>query len=222
VSEKRKSDVPQGQDAYQRIVAEIRSGKLMPGERMTETDLAARLGISRTPVREAIRQLEADGLVTHTPRIGATIRTLDHAEISELYEMRTVLEGTTARFAARAASDVELAELAAINQAMAEAEGAEALYPLNQQFHRALLDAARNRFLVKAVGAIHKSLLILGPSTMIEDDRASAAQEEPSRVLTALQNRDPDTAEAAMRAHIEAAHRARLRQLRRAVTEAAE
>jgi DNA-binding GntR family transcriptional regulator len=221
VSEKRKSDVPQGQDAYLRIVAEIRSGKLTPGDRLTETDLAVRLGISRTPVREAIRLLETDGLVTHTPRIGATIRTLDHAEISELYEMRTVLEGTTARFAARAASEVELAELSAIKQAMAKETDTEELYRLNQQFHRALLDAARNRFLVKAVGAIHKSLLILGPSTMAEDDRASSAHEEHSRVLAALKARDPDAAEAAMRAHIEAAHRARLRQIRRTVTETA-
>lgn len=209
-----KPDRPQGQDAYLRIVSEIRAGKLMPGDRLTETDLAQRFGISRTPVREAIRQLEADGLVSHTPRLGATIRSLDHAEISELYDMRAVLEGTAARFAARAASDVELGELSSIHEAMAKTRTGEDLYRLNQQFHGALLDAARNRFLVRSVDAIHKTLLILGRSTMEEGERATAALEEHARILSALQARDPDAAESAMRAHIEAAHRARLRQIR--------
>lgn len=207
------ADIPHGQDAYHRILGEIRDGKLLPGDRMTETELAARLGISRTPVREAIRQLEGDGLVTHVPRVGATIRRLDHAEISELYDMRSVLEGTAARFAARAASEVELDELAAIHTQMKAAEGRE-IYHLNSAFHAALLNAARNRFLVKAVGAIHTTLLILGPSTLEQDERAASANDEHARVIAALRARDQDTAETAMRAHIEAAHRARLRQLR--------
>lgn len=207
------ADIPHGQDAYHRILGEIRDGKLLPGDRLTETELAARLGISRTPVREAIRQLEGDGLVTHVPRVGATIRRLDHAEISELYDMRSVLEGTAARFAARAASEVELDELAAIHAQMKAAEGRE-IYHLNSAFHAALLNAARNRFLVKAVGAIHTTLLILGPSTLEQDERAASANDEHARVIAALRARDQDTAETAMRAHIEAAHRARLRQLR--------
>jgi DNA-binding GntR family transcriptional regulator len=121
------TDTRQGRDAYARLVADIRAGTLRPGDRLTETDLADRLGISRTPVREAIRQLESDGLVTHIPRVGAVVRRLDYAEITELYEMRAVLEGTAARFAARAASDVELAELGAINAEMRQAPDAPAL-----------------------------------------------------------------------------------------------
>lgn len=78
------SKKPQEQDVYQRIVSDIRSDKLLPGGRLTETDLASRFGIGRTPMREAIRQLETDGLITHTPRRGATIRSLGHAEISDL------------------------------------------------------------------------------------------------------------------------------------------
>lgn len=206
-------DIPQGQEAYLRIVAEIRAGTLRPGERLTETDLARRFGISRTPIREAIRQLEADGLVSHVPRVGAAIRSLDHAEISELYEMRTVLEGTAARFAARAASDVELADLDAIHAGFATA-GADARYHLNRQFHSALLDAARNRFLVRAVAAVYKTLLILGPSTLAQDERAAEAVEEHGSVLAALKARDPGAAEIAMRKHIEAGHRARLQHLR--------
>lgn len=210
----RQKDLPQGQDAYRRIVDEIRNGSMRPGDRLIETDLADRLGISRTPIREAIRALESDGLVSHVPRLGATIRQLDHAEISELYDMRSVLEGTAARFAARAASDVELDELAAIHRAFAAASAKAALYDLNRQFHAALLDSARNRFLLKAVDAVNTTLFILGPSTMDQDARASAAVAEHGAVLNALRARDQDAAERAMRTHIEAAHRARLRQFR--------
>lgn len=207
-------DVRQGRDAYERLVQEIRQGALKPGDRLVETDLAQRLGLSRTPVREAIRQLESDGLVSHQPRAGATVRQLDYAEITELYEMRTVLEGTAARFAARAASDVELAELDAINAEMRAATDARTLYEANRQFHAVLLNAARNRFLIKSVHAVQKTLLILGPSTMEEGDRAAEAIAEHEGIIASLRARDEVQAEHQMRHHIEAAHRARLRQLR--------
>lgn len=205
-------ELSQGQEAYRRILEEIRTGHLLPGDRLMEVDLAKRLGFSRTPVREAIRQLEGDGVVAHVPRVGAAIRRLDHAEISELYDMRAVLESTAARFAARAASDVELGELASIQGAMAAAGGD--LYLLNRQFHAALLESARNRFLKKAVASIHTTLLILGPSTLQVGERAEDALKEHAAILAALRARDEDGAERAMRAHIAAAHGARLKQMR--------
>jgi DNA-binding GntR family transcriptional regulator len=208
-------DMSQGQDAYQRLIAEIRTGALLPGGRLTETEIAARLGISRTPVREAIRALEADGLVVHVPRVGASIRRLTYPEVTELYEMRCVLEGTAARLAARVASDVELSELDAISGEMALAQGdVGRLFDLNRQFHRTLLDAARNRFLVDAVQALEKTMLILGPSTMGIAGRIADAQAEHEAVLAALHARDADAAEALMRKHINAAQAIRLRQLR--------
>lgn len=210
------TDTSQGHDAYARLLAEIRSGHLGPGDRLTETDLAQRLAISRTPVREAIRQLEADGLVIHTPRVGARIRGLDHAEITELYEMRAVLEGTAARFAARAAYDAEIAELEAINAELAAAlDDPGCLFAANRQFHGVLLDAARNRFLRQSVEVVQKTLLILGRSTLEDLDRAQAAVAEHDAIIAALKSGDGAAAEAAMRAHIDAAHRARLRQMRK-------
>ena len=208
------SEIPQGQGAYRRLLDDIRNGTLPPGARLRETELADRFGISRTPVREAIRQLEADGLVVHLPRQGATIRTLDHAEVVELYEMRAVLEGTAARLAARAASDIELAELAALNAELAEAPAGPQAREVNRQFHRALIDAARNRFLLKAMSALQKTLLILGPTTLAEPARADAAVSEHAAVLAALRARDGVAAEAAMRGHVEAALSARLRGMR--------
>ena len=208
------TEVPQGQGAYRRLLDDIRDGLLLPGTRLRETDLADRLGISRTPVREAIRQLEADGLVIHLPRQGATIRSLDYAEVIELYEMRAVLEGTAARLAARVASAVELAELSALNAALsADPAGPEA-QQINRQFHRTLLDAARNRFLVKSMSALRKTMMILGPTTLSDPARASAALAEHAAVLAALEARDAPAAEAAMRAHVENALFARIRGMR--------
>lgn len=205
---------PQGNGAYRRLLEEIGRGDLPPGARLRETELAERLGISRTPVREAIRQLEADGLVTHVPRQGATIRVLDYTEVMELYEMRAVLEGTAARLAARAASDMELDELVALNDELAAADDASLAYELNRQFHLTLLDAAKNRYLIKSVNALQKTLLIIGPSTLAESERAKQAVREHAALLDALKARDGTRAEALMRAHIEAAHRVRLKALR--------
>ncbi|MGB5557289.1 MAG: GntR family transcriptional regulator [Paracoccaceae bacterium] len=207
-------DGPQGNSAYRRLLEEISRGDLLPGTRLRETELAERLGISRTPVREAIRQLETDGLVAHIPRQGATIRVLDYTEVIELYEMRAVLEGTAARLAARAASDLELDELAALNNELAAAPDARTAYELNRQFHMTLLDAAKNRYLIRSVNALQKTLLIIGPSTLTEADRASQAVKEHADLLDALKERDGTRAEALMRAHIEAAHRVRLKALR--------
>lgn len=213
----KRTDLSHGQDAYQRLITDIRIGTLRPGDRLLEAELALRLGISRTPVREAIRLLEADGLVSHTPRTGATIRSLDYSEVTELYEMRTVLEATAARLAARTASEVELLELEALNAEMAAARSdVAALYELNHQFHRVLLDAARNRYLSHSVAALQKTLLILGPSTMQDTGRADEAIAEHGKLIAAMRARDEAGAEAAMRLHMQGAHRTRLRQLRAA------
>lgn len=213
-TQSRSSDTRQGQDAYERLLRAIKDARLKPGDRIVETELASSLGLSRTPIREAIRQLESDGLVTHQPRIGATVRTLDYSEVNELYEMRAVLEGTAARLAARGASDIEMSELDAIIEDMTRTSDTVRLSELNGLFHGVILNAARNRFLVKSVNAVQKTLLILGPSTLSDEARARDANHEHKAVVEALRARDGDAAEERMRAHIERAHRARLQLLR--------
>lgn len=205
----------QGQSAYLRLCEQIRSGQLKPGARLTETELAEQLGMSRTPVREAIRQLEAEGLVDHQPRSGAVVRRLTYPEIMELYEMRTVLEGTAARLAARAASSMELEELQSINAEMrCESGDPGKLTRLNRQFHLRLMDAARNRFLLRSMDAVDKALLILGPSAMETPERAREAVVEHDEVLNAMAVRDDIAAEQAMRRHMEHAQLTRLRMFR--------
>ena len=148
------------------------------------------------------------------PRQGATIRVLDYSEVMELYEMRAVLEGTAARLAARAASDLELDELETLNSELSQAVDVRTAYELNRQFHMTLLDAAKNRYLIKSVNALQKTLLIIGTSTLAEADRAQQAVKEHADLLVALKARDGVRAEELMRAHIEAAHRVRLKALR--------
>ncbi|WP_180900363.1 GntR family transcriptional regulator [Martelella soudanensis] len=208
----------QGNTVYRQLLDEVREGRLNPGDRLRETDLAERLGVSRTPVREAIRLLETDGIVTHVPRLGATIRTLDYAEVMELYEMRAVLEGTAARLAARAASEIEIDELFDMNRELERLGNDPEAFVLNRQFHAALLDAAKNRFLSWSISSLQKSLMILGPTTLTEPDRAEKAVEEHYGILEALRARDGKLAEAAMRAHIEMAQRVRVRSLRARTT----
>ncbi len=204
---------PQGNSTYQRLLDEVREGTLLPGDRLREIELSERLGVSRTPIREAIRQLEADGLVTHVPRLGATVRSLDYAEVMELYEMRAVLEGTAARLAARAASDVELDELEVLNVRLAEAGTGLDAARINRIFHATLLDAAKNRFLAKSMLSLQKALLILGPSQLLDSDRTETAVAEHRHIMAALKSRDGAAAETEMRAHIQAAQRMRIRAL---------
>ncbi|MEC8580785.1 MAG: GntR family transcriptional regulator [Pseudomonadota bacterium] len=204
----------QGQSVYSQLLDDIRAGRLNAGDRLRETELADRLGVSRTPVREAIRQLEADGLVAHVPRQGASIRTLDYAEVMELYEMRAVLEGTAARLATRAASDIEIEELEALNNELEKAGATPEAFKLNRLFHAALLDAAKNRFLTKSITGLQKALMILGPTTLTQPERARNAVEEHRAMMKAIKARDPLAAEAATRAHIQAAQRVRVRDLR--------
>ncbi|WP_170482207.1 GntR family transcriptional regulator [Ruegeria arenilitoris] len=209
------SSGPQGSSAYQRLLDEIRNGALLPGDRLREVELSNRIGVSRTPVREAIRNLEADGLVSHIPRLGATVRKLEYAEVMELYEMRAVLEGTAARLAARAASEVEMSELAHLNEQLAQAGTGPEATRINRVFHDTLLDAAKNRFLSKSMLSLQKALLILGPSQLLDSERAEEAVTEHRRVMSALLERDGAAAEAEMRAHIQTAQRIRIRALQK-------
>lgn len=204
-------DAPQGEQAYQRLIEAIAGGELLPGTRLRETELSDRLGLSRTPVREALRALEADGLVQHQPRHGAIVRQLDHAEVMELYEMRAVLEGTAARLAARMASEIEIQALRSLNSEFSEAGDPRTAAEFNRQFHDTLVGASRNRFLLRSVEGLRKTMLILGATTMSIESRVEEAAAEHAEVISALEDRDGQRAERVMRSHIETAQLSRLR-----------
>lgn len=199
-----------GQGAYERIRSAIRDGSLGPGDRVTETDLAARFGVSRTPVRQAIARLEAEGLLTHEPRRGLSVTRPDHQQVVELYVMREILEGAAARLAAQHASDTELAAMAELVEDEPKAFGdARRLAEVNQRLHGLLYLAAHNRYLLRSLEQLAATMALL-PSLLTRSGRAEQAHAEHRAILNALLQRDGDVAEAAARAHVRAAQRHRL------------
>jgi DNA-binding GntR family transcriptional regulator len=204
-----------GESAYERIRDAIRAGDLEPGHRITESDLARWLTMSRTPVREAISRLETEGLLMHVPRQGLTVARLDYQAEMELYEMREVLEGTAARFAARHAAVAEVETLREMLDLEAQfgpsdaKRGAEA----NRRFHQIIYHAAHNRYLLKTLNALGDSMMLLGHTTLALPGRHTTALEEHRLIVEAISARDADAAQQAACGHIRAAQRHRLKLL---------
>lgn len=207
-----KGEPSRAEHAYQRLRAAIQAGELKPGSRLLELELADWLGSSRTPVREALSRLQNEGLITQEPRRGTIVSELDHSMIAELYVMREVLEGTAAGLAARHASDAEIATLREIAQRDLNFENNPArLAANNRVFHGVLYRGAHNRYLLKALDLMMESMVLLGPTTLGLPGRASTAFAEHDAIVSAIEKRDSAAAEAAARAHIRSAYRARLR-----------
>lgn len=197
---------------YDRLHGAIQSGELRPGTRLVEQELASWAGASRTPIREALARLEAEGLVVREPGRGMRVAELDAGMVAELYVMREVLEGTAAALAARHASDGELAALrgiAGLDRRPGKRSAAQ-LAANNRRFHETLYRAAHNRYLMRAVSALHEAMALLGHTTLALHGRSGTAIDEHEKLLRALEARDAAAAEAAAREHIRAAYRARL------------
>jgi DNA-binding GntR family transcriptional regulator len=199
-----------GLEAYTRLKEAIRDGTFASGARLTELDVSAWLGMSRTPAREAIHRLETDGLVTHEPRRGLIVTRPDHQMVVELYVMREALEGTAARLAAQHANDVEVEALGDLVASEPEhQDDPVALSRINQRLHRLIHVSAHNRFLLRSLSSLSDTLTLL-PTMLGAPERAQQSHTEHVQVLESIQRRNPDAAEAAMRAHLRSAQRRRL------------
>lgn len=209
------SEMSQGDVAYSKLIEAVRSGVFQPGDRLREEDVAARLALSRTPVREALRKLESDGIVEHRPRLGAIVRSLSHTEVVELYEMRLVLERTAAEMAAKHAIAAEIDELDELNGAIANAvaDPAQAA-SINQQFHRCIYLATRNRFLLGSARALNNALMLLGPTTLADEARITVVCGQHQDIIDAIRNEDAEAAGASAEAHLQTSLRHRLSVMR--------
>ena len=208
-------DMSQGELAYERLLRAIKDGTFAPGDRLRETDVADRLSLSRTPVREALRKLEADGIVEHRARIGAVIRTLNRAEIVQLYEMRGVLERTAAEMAAKHANPTEIDELDELNAQLETALEDPALAAaINQQFHRCIYLSTRNRFLLESARALNNALMLLGPTTLADAARIEVVMRQHQTIIDAIRAEDEEAAGASAEAHLLTSLRHRLSVLR--------
>jgi len=207
-------NLSRGEQAYARLRDAIQSGQLLPGTRLREVDVAKWLGISRTPVREALARLQSEGLAFNESPRGMVVAELDQAAVSELYVMRENLEGTAANLAAQHASAMEIDLLTEI-AARDRRKGVDAaqLARNNRLFHDTLYRSAHNRFLLKTLASLHESMALLGQTTLSLPGRSSHALKEHEEIVNAIRARDAAKAEAAARAHIRAAYQSRLQVL---------
>lgn len=199
-------------DAYTLILEAIESGLYMPGDRLVESELAERLGVSRTPVREALQRLETQSMLTRDGR-SLIVASLDHNQLSELYAVRIELEGLAARLAARHATEEELHVLRSMVVEDRALLGGDprALSRANKRFHRQIHLASHNRFLVQQLDLVHRSMALMAMTTFAAEGRDEKALAEHEKIIDAIEAGDGDAAYAALKAHISHAFETRLR-----------
>jgi DNA-binding GntR family transcriptional regulator len=199
-------------DAYTLILDGIEAGTWRPGDRLVESELAERLGVSRTPVREALQRLETQGMLARDGR-SLMVASLDHSQLAELYAVRGTLEGLAARLAARHASDEEVRVL----QGMVTEDRAliggdpRALSRANKRFHRQIHLASHNRFLIQQLDLVHRAMALMANTSFAAEGRDQQGLAEHDRIAAAIAARDGEMAEAALREHISRAFETRLR-----------
>ncbi|GAA0616029.1 GntR family transcriptional regulator [Paenochrobactrum glaciei] len=193
-----------GSHIYDELIKSIREGRYTPGEHIRETVVATELGVSRTPVREALRRLHNDGTVVLTPRKGAVVAELAHQEVVELYMLRQEMEATAARFAAQHASDIEIMQIDNILKRAEELlHDPHRLNQVNWEFHNAIYEATHNRYFMKAIRSISDSMMMLRGARYIPENRPEQLASEHRAIFNAIQNRKPQEAADAARYHIQ-------------------
>ncbi len=200
----------------QRLRLDILEGKLKPGAWLRQEHLAQEHGVSQMPVREALKQLAAEGLVEHIPYRGVRVVTFTQADIEDLYACRAFLEGMAARWAARNVTSEELRELGELQDRMRECAGPSRLAEyrqLNRRFHGIVFAASRRAYLVRTLSQLWEAF----PTMLWSNFPQTAAGASPEReasdiaehdaILAALASGDPEASERAVRLHVEEAAR---------------
>ncbi len=194
----------------ERIASTIRGlimeSRVKPGERLVEPDLARRLGVSRTPLREALLQLESEGFVVVNPRRGATVSDLSATDAVETYQVKGALEALAARLACTRLSDEALQSLRQIHERMVRLAGARSpdsrvILQLNTEFHQALSDGSGNAKLANAIRLLRSQALRYNYIYLSVLSHLAASLKEHEAILKALQKRDPDTVARLVEAH---------------------
>ncbi|MFZ7104739.1 MAG: GntR family transcriptional regulator [Peptococcaceae bacterium] len=184
---------------------------LRPGERLMEIQLAEEMGVSRTPVREAIRKLELEGFVVMVPRKGAYVAGISMKDIHEVFEVRAALEALAASLAAERITEEELEEME--RRLVKEAEETElnnlrSIVEIDTSFHDLVYKAARNSRLVYFVNHLQEQLQRFRSASLARPGRSRTALEEHKKIVEALGERDGKVAEQLAREHIDNAEQA--------------
>lgn len=184
---------------------QIFDGDLAPGSFIDEVALCTRLKISRTPLREALKVLAAEGLVRHEPRRGSFVNQITEQDMDEIFPVIALLEGRCAFEAARNASDADIAALDTLHnrlQEHAQAKRIKDYYATNYTIHEAIITLANNRWLAQAIADLRKILKLARQQQLYAPGRLEQSLGEHLTIYAALRARDAEGADAAMREHI--------------------
>ena len=193
---------------FQKLRDNILTGKYAEQEELRENTIGKELGVSRTPVREALRQLELEGLVTIIPNKGAYVSGITGEDVKDIYRMRSLLEGLCARWAAERITEEQLDRLdeiillAEFHSKRENAINAEQITELDGQFHAVLYEACGSRILKHTLTDFHKYVQNSRKLSIISGERARKSIREHKMILRAIRERDPDLAEQLANEHI--------------------
>jgi DNA-binding GntR family transcriptional regulator len=194
---------------HDEVAAQLRdrifAGELLPGTFLDEARLAEQMQISRTPLREALKVLCAEGLVRHEPRRGSFVNKVTEQDLDEIFPVLALLEGRCAREAAVNASDGDLRQLEALHDKLsrhAKARRINDYYAANFAIHEEIITLANNRWLALVIADLRKIVKLSRLQQLHAPGRLDQSLSEHLAVFAALKARDPEGAEAAMRTHL--------------------
>ncbi len=197
--------------AYEAVRSGILAGRYLAGARLTEQEIATTVGVSRTPVREALRRLDAEGLVEFTPNLGAVVTSWHEEEFDEIFDLRAMLESYGARRATVRATDKQIAEMRRLAESQfresveRKAGHLERIGELNSRFHRRMQEAAASPRLARALaGLIEAPLMMRTFQKYTAEDLQRSAQHH-LEIVAALEARDAEWAASVMFSHVHAA-----------------
>jgi DNA-binding GntR family transcriptional regulator len=197
---------------YHSVRNAIWEGSFARGDRIREEDIAQSLGVSRTPVREALQRLQQRGLLAAQPKRGLAVVQLSNRQIFDLYAMREILEGSAARLAAQHATEGEIALLYRLQRQLSnEGHDLLALVTLNRRFHQHIYEATHNQYLLEMLDVLNDSMALLQNLTVRMPSRHGESDREHLRIVRAIERRDQTAAEKAARHHIQQAREYRLK-----------
>ena len=190
---------------FEAIKEAILKGRIKPGERLMEVQLAEEMGVSRTPVREAIRKLELEGLVVMVPRKGAYVSGLTMKDAAEVFEIRSSLEGLAAALAAERITDDEIKMLDKILSEITKASekgDAETVIKKDVEFHQILFNASRNERLAQIVNNLKEQIDRFRIQSFSNPLRVKNVVSEHKAIIDAIKQGDSESAEKLAKAHI--------------------
>jgi DNA-binding GntR family transcriptional regulator len=208
-------------DLAVRIKKRILDGTYRPGERLRQEAVANEFAVSRTPLREALRMLEQEGLIILRPGRGAEVVSGDLDTLIDAYRVREVLDGLAARTVARGHASAEafghLQDTIERQKRTLDPWQPEKYAPLNVEFHGTILELSQNEYLTRQTSVLHMTANVFVPYRILDVDRVHRAIEEHQRILDALRSADAAAAEEAARSHIAATIRMLVEDRRRSI-----